>query len=57
MGDFDAVRCAAERDFYRRLLDLGGQNEIERLLDQALKPITEVTGATLSILSCTRAIR
>jgi Nif-specific regulatory protein len=50
MGALDAVGCAAERDFYRRLLDLGGQSEIEPLLDQALQLITEVTGATLAYL-------
>lgn len=40
----------AERDFYRRLLDLGGEQEIEPLLDQALQLITEVTGARLAYL-------
>src|SRR5688572_24399508 len=31
------THCAAsERDFYRRLLDLGSQREIEPLLDEAL---------------------
>src|SRR5258705_6167685 len=34
-----------ERDFYRRLLDLGGQDQIEPLLDQALALIVEVTRA------------
>jgi Nif-specific regulatory protein len=46
----DAAACAAERDFYRRLLDLGGQNEIEPLLDEALALITEVTGAAMAYL-------
>lgn len=40
----------AERQFYRRLLDLGGQHEIEPLLDQALALIAEVTGATTAYL-------
>ena len=37
---------ASERDFYRRLLDLGGQDEIEPLLDEALGLIVETTGAS-----------
>src|SRR3954469_11453377 len=41
---------ASERDFYRRLLDLGGQEEIEPLLDQALALIVEVTGASTAYL-------
>ncbi len=41
---------ARERDFYRRLLDLGGQEEIEPLLDQALALIVEVTGARTGYL-------
>lgn len=36
---------ASERDFYKRLLDLGNQQEIEPLLDQALELIVEVTSA------------
>jgi Nif-specific regulatory protein len=39
-----------ERDFYRRLLDLGGQREIEPLLDEALALIVEVTGAKTGYL-------
>lgn len=41
---------ASERDFYRRLLDLGTQQEIEPLLDQALALIVEVTGASMAYL-------
>src|SRR5262245_52218716 len=41
---------ANERDFYRRLLDLGSQREIEPLLDQALALIVEVTGASMAYL-------
>jgi DNA-binding NtrC family response regulator len=40
------VELANERDFLRRLLDLGGEETIEPLLDQALALIVEVTGAT-----------
>ena len=40
----------SERDFYRRLLDLGSQHEIEPLLDEALALIVEVTGATTGYL-------
>ena len=43
-------RTSIERDFYRRLLDLGGQDEIEPLLDQALELIVEVTGAATGYL-------
>ena len=41
---------ASERDFYRRLLDLGGKDEIEPLLDEALALIVEVTGASMAYL-------
>src|SRR6476619_1594768 len=41
---------ARERDFYRRLLDLGGKDEIEPLLDEALALIVEVTGASTAYL-------
>ncbi len=41
---------ASERDFYRRLLDLGSQEEIEPLLDRALELIVEVTRAEVAYL-------
>jgi Nif-specific regulatory protein len=41
---------AAEREFYRRLLELGGEDEIEPLLDRALVLIAEVTGAETAYL-------
>ena len=41
---------ASERDFFRRLLDLGSQSELEPLLDEALALIVEVTGATTAYL-------
>jgi Nif-specific regulatory protein len=51
MGDrLDAAGLLIERDFYRRLLDLGGEREIEPLLEQALQLIAEVTGATMAYL-------
>lgn len=46
-GDEDA---ASERDFYRRLLDLGGQRELEPLLGESLALIVEVTGASVAYL-------
>ncbi len=46
----DENGLATERDFYRRLLDLGGQEEIEPLLDEALALIVEVTGAKTAYL-------
>jgi Nif-specific regulatory protein len=41
---------ANERTFYRRLLDLGAQSEIEPLLEQALALIVDVTAATTAYL-------
>jgi Nif-specific regulatory protein len=41
---------ASERTFYRRLLDLGAQREIEPLLDEALALIVDVTAATTAYL-------
>jgi Nif-specific regulatory protein len=41
---------ASERDFYRRLLDLSGEDELDPLLDQALALIVEVTGALVAYL-------
>jgi Nif-specific regulatory protein len=46
----DRMGNDVERDFYRRLLDLGGQDQIEPLLDQALALIVEVTGARTGYL-------
>lgn len=37
---------AGEREFYRRLLDLGSKQELEPLLEEALQLIVGVTGAT-----------
>jgi Nif-specific regulatory protein len=45
-----APKDVAERDFYRRLLDLGGQSEILPLLDEALALIVEVTDAKTAYL-------
>ena len=47
-SETDAV--TNERDFYRRLLDLGHQIKIEPLLEQALALIVDVTGATTAYL-------
>src|SRR4051812_33217134 len=47
-GGLSAV--VAERDFYRRLLDLGAANDIEPLLDEALALIVAVTGAKIAYL-------
>src|SRR3989442_6042827 len=41
----DLIRCRFERDLYRRLLDLGRQDEPEPFLREALGLIVEVTGA------------
>jgi DNA-binding NtrC family response regulator len=45
-----AAASATERDFYRRLLDLGSERELEPLLDQALALIAGVTGAAMAYL-------
>jgi Nif-specific regulatory protein len=44
-GMSDSGGWEAERAFYRRLLELGGQSELEPLLDEALALVAEVTGA------------
>jgi transcriptional regulator with GAF, ATPase, and Fis domain len=41
---------ASEHSFYRRLLELGAQHEIEPLLDEALALIVDVTGSTTAYL-------
>src|SRR5262245_15048581 len=41
----DPERVRRERDLYRRLLDLGSQNEIEPFVAEALALVTEVAGA------------
>ncbi|HTE49793.1 MAG TPA: sigma-54-dependent Fis family transcriptional regulator [Kofleriaceae bacterium] len=46
----DGEGLASERDFYRRLLDLGGQDELEPLLEGALHLIVETTGASTGYL-------
>ena len=49
-SDLRDATAASERDFYRRLLDLGSQREVEPLLEQALALIVEVTGASTGYL-------
>jgi Nif-specific regulatory protein len=46
----DKQSFAAERAFYRRLLDLGSQSELEPLLDEALALIAEASSATTAYL-------
>ena len=46
----DGCSVESERDFYRRLLDLGGKAELEPLLTEALALIVEVTGAAVGYL-------
>jgi len=43
-------RALRERDLYRRLLDLGSEEQMEPFLDQALALIVEVTGARQAYL-------
>jgi Nif-specific regulatory protein len=48
--DAHEERLANERAFYRRLLNLGIEQEIEPLLDQALASIVEMTEASMAYL-------
>jgi Nif-specific regulatory protein len=48
MDSGEPVGCESERLFYRRLLELGRQQEQEPLLDNALALIVEATGAKLA---------
>jgi Nif-specific regulatory protein len=48
--DGNVSGVVAERDFYRRLLDLGAASDIEPLLDEALALIVAVTGAKIAYL-------
>jgi Nif-specific regulatory protein len=43
-------RLRRERDFYRRLLELGTRDELDPLLDEALALIVDVTGAEQAYL-------
>ena len=47
----ELVRTRRERDLYRRLLHLGGQNELGPLLKEALALVVEVTGARQGYLA------
>ena len=49
-GPHPAEGTASERDFYRRLLDLGDKQELEPLLEDALALIVSVTNATMGYL-------
>jgi Nif-specific regulatory protein len=44
-------RPPRERDLYRKLLELGGQQEMETFLDEALALVVEVTGALQGYLA------
>jgi Nif-specific regulatory protein len=46
----EVVGSASERDYYRRLLDLGGRDELEPLLEEALALAVEITGAEVAYL-------
>ncbi len=45
MATDDDARLRAERDLYRRLLDLGGSDDVETFLKEALALLTTATGA------------
>lgn len=47
--DLEVLR--AERDLYQRLLDLGGHDDLEAFLDEALALVVEATGARQGYLS------
>ncbi len=44
-AELERQRLVRERDLYRRLLDLGGQTELEPFLKEALGLVVEVAGA------------
>jgi Nif-specific regulatory protein len=46
----DAERLGSERDYYRRLLDLGSQPALGPLLEDALALAVEITGAEVAYL-------
>jgi Nif-specific regulatory protein len=50
VGDNELARVTSERDFFRRLLDLGGVEELEPLLDDALQLVVECTAAERAYL-------
>lgn len=41
---------AAERDLYKRLIELGGHDELDPLLDEALALVVELTGAERGVI-------
>ena len=45
MAKDDDARLRAERDLYRRLLDLGASADVESFLTDALALLTTATGA------------
>lgn len=51
MGEPDHDIVRAERDLYRRLLDLGDHEDLSAFLDEALALVVEATGALRAYLS------
>ena len=51
MADHDHDLVRAERDLYRRLLDLGDHDDLTAFLDEALALVVEATGALRAYLS------
>lgn len=51
MADHDHDLVRAERDLYRRLLDLGDHDDLAAFLDEALALVVEATGALRAYLS------
>lgn len=41
----------AERDLYRRLIELAGHDDLDALLDEALAMVLEITGATRGVIA------
>lgn len=46
----ETARLRAERDLYRKLLEIGDRDDVERFLDDALALLVEVTGASRGYL-------
>ncbi|MFO0610405.1 MAG: sigma-54-dependent Fis family transcriptional regulator [Polyangiales bacterium] len=51
MADADPELVRAERDLYRRLLDLGAHDDVQAFLDEALALAAEATGAQRGYLA------
>lgn len=54
-GERDTELLRAERDLYQRLIELGGHDRLETLLDEALALVTDLAGAQKGYLAAQTA--